>query len=87
MVPVSEAAGRVRELVSRACERGERVLLSVDGAPVAAIVSVAELDALEAAVDQAELELCRVIKATSGGLGIPHEEAMALLAADDAEDT
>lgn len=82
-LPLTQAEGRLGELVSRARYEHERVLLSENGIPVAAIISVADLDELQQAEDAADLALCQAIKATSG-LGMRHEDFMALLEAEDA---
>lgn len=84
VLPLAQAEGRLGELVSRARYEHERVLLSENGVPVAAIISFADLDELEHAQDAADLALCQAIKASSTGPGIPHAEVMAMLEAEDA---
>jgi prevent-host-death family protein len=84
---VAYALTRVRsrfgELVSRARFGHERVVITEHGAPVAAIISMDELADLQQARDALDLDLCRRIKARSGP-GLPDEEFMALLEAEDA---
>jgi prevent-host-death family protein len=83
-VPLEQAKGRLGELVSRARYEHDRVLLSEYGVPVAAIISAADLDELQQAQDAADLALCQAIKTSSTGPGIPHDEVMAVLEAEDA---
>ncbi|HEX5495791.1 MAG TPA: type II toxin-antitoxin system prevent-host-death family antitoxin [Mycobacteriales bacterium] len=84
MLSLTQAEGRLGELVSRARYEHERVLLSDGGTPVAAIISIADLEEMQQAQDAADLALCQAIKANFTGPGIPHEEVMAMLEAEDA---
>jgi prevent-host-death family protein len=81
--PLRQAQARLDELVARAHHGQERVLLTEHGRPVAAIISVADLEELQRAQDAADLAECRAIKARSGP-GVPHEQFMAMLEAEDA---
>jgi len=83
MFPVTQAQSRLAELVARARQWHERVVLTEHGTAVAAIVSVADLDELQRTQDAADLAECRAIKARSGP-GVPHEQFMAILDAEDA---
>jgi prevent-host-death family protein len=46
-VPISDAPGRLAELLGRACKYGERVFLTQDGRRVAALISITELSLFE----------------------------------------
>jgi len=81
--PLVIAQSRLGELVSRAQHEHEPVLLTEDGTPVAAIVSVADLEEFQRTQDAADIAACQAIKARSGP-GLPHEEFMAMLEAEDA---
>lgn len=59
-------------------------MLTEHGTPVAAIVSMAELEELQHAQDAADLALCQAVKARSRDDGVPHDEFMAMLDAEDA---
>ena len=80
---MEQAQSRLAELVSRAQHGHQPVMLTEHGTPVAAIVPVADLEDLQHAQDAADLALCQAIKAGSGP-GLPHEQFMAVLAAEDA---
>ena len=82
MYPLRQAQARLDELVARAHHGQERVLLTEHGRPVAAIISVTDLEELQRQ-DAADLAECRAIK-TRSGPGVPHEQFMAMLEAEDA---
>jgi prevent-host-death family protein len=82
-LPIPEASAHLDELVARAQTAGEHVILTVDDAPVAAIISIQELRELQAAQDAADIAQCLRSEANPGPR-YPHEEVLALLAADDA---
>ena len=82
-VPLTTARNTLGELVNRARYGRERVILSEHGKPVAAIISVADLEEFEAALDAMDLQEALALKAT-GGPWIPHNEVLAILAADEA---
>ena len=85
---LTRARSRFGELVSRARFGHERVVITERGTPVAAIISMDELEDLQLARDAVDLALCRRIKGrrikASSGPGMPDEEFMALLEAEDA---
>lgn len=83
--PLTAARSRLGELVNRARYGRERIILSEHGTPVAAIISVDELDEMQAALDAADVALAhRVIEA--GQPGVPHEQVMAAFDALDQAD-
>lgn len=82
MFPVSEARDHLDELVARAHHGHERVMLTENGEPAAVLISVDELDELQQAQDAADIALCEAIKAKNEP-GVPHEEFMAALDAED----
>src|SRR6266550_2703157 len=81
--PLAQAQSRLHDLVSRAQDGHEPVMLTEHGTPVAAIVAVADLAELQHAHDAADLALCQAVKASSGP-GVRHEQFMAMLEAEDA---
>ena len=81
--PLARTRSTLGELVSRARFGHERVVITEHGTPVAAIISMDELEELQQGRDAVDLARCRQIKAHSGP-GLPHEEFMALLEAEDA---
>jgi prevent-host-death family protein len=81
--PLAQAQARLAELVSRAQHAREPVMLSEHGTPVAAIVSMADLEDFQRAQDAADLATCQAVKARSGS-GIRHEDFMAMLDTEDA---
>lgn len=66
-IPLSDARDGLSDLVNRACYGGERVTLSRNGKPVAAIVSLADLAALEALEDAADMRAYDEAKAADDG--------------------
>jgi prevent-host-death family protein len=70
--------------VSRTRHDHEPVLLTQRGKAVAAIVSLEDLEEFQRVQDAADLAECEAITARSSGPGIPHDEFMAMLDAEDA---
>lgn len=83
VVPLTRARNTLGALVKRARYGRERVVLSEHGTPVAAIISMSDLDELQAAQDAVDRDAALAAKA-AGGRWIPHEEVVAILAADEA---
>jgi prevent-host-death family protein len=77
-----QARHHLDELVARAHQDHERIVLTEHGKPTAVLISVAELDELQYAQDLADIALCEAIKAKNE-VGSPHEEFMAALDAED----
>jgi prevent-host-death family protein len=73
-----QARHHLDELVARAHQDHERIVLTEHGKPTAVLISVAELDELQYAQDLADIALCEAIKAKNE-VGLPHEEFMAAL--------
>ena len=80
--PLPEARHHLDELVARAHQDQERIVLTEHGKPAAVLISVADLDELQHAQDLADIALCEAIKAKNQS-GLPHEEFMAALDAED----
>ena len=80
--PLPQARHHLDELVARAHQDHERIVLTEHGKPTAVLISVAELDELQYAQDLADIALCEAIKAKNE-VGLPHEEFMAALDAED----
>lgn len=80
--PLPQARHHLDELVARAHQDHERIVLTEHGKPTAVLISVAELDELQYAQDQADIALCEAIKAKDEP-GLPHEAFMAVLDAED----
>ena len=53
---ISEARGEFSDMVNRAAYRGERVLITRHGKPIAAVVSAGDLALLEALEDRADMD-------------------------------
>jgi prevent-host-death family protein len=81
-LPLPEARDHLDELVARAQHNNERIVLTEHGEPTAVLISVAELDELQQAQDLADIALCEAIKSKNES-GLPHEEFMAALDAED----
>lgn len=79
---LQEARDHLDELVARAQHGRERVVLTEKGEPAAVLISVDEFDELQHAQDTADIAFCEAIKARNE-LGMPHEEFMATLDAED----
>jgi prevent-host-death family protein len=80
--PLTQARTRLGELVSRARFGRERVVLTEHGRPVAAIVSLEELDALQQTQDAADIAQAQEVVA-AGEPKIPEHQASMLLEVDD----
>jgi prevent-host-death family protein len=80
--PLPEARDQLAELVTCARRGNERVVLIEKGEPVAVLISIDELDELQRAQDAADIARCEAIKARNEP-GMPHEEFMAALDAED----
>lgn len=72
---VTKAEGMLVRTVERVAEEGERVALTRNGKPVAAIVTAEDLEFLEALEDRADLEAAR--EALKSGEFIPWEKVKA----------
>jgi prevent-host-death family protein len=87
--PLPQAGHHLGELVDRARHGHDRVVLTDRGEPAAVLVSVdelAELDESRRAQDEADIALCETIKSRNEP-GLPHDDFMAALAAEDAGTT
>ena len=62
--PLPEASDDLGDLIERASGSGERVVLSRNGKPVATLVSLTDLEALEAYEDAADTRVYDEAKAT-----------------------
>jgi prevent-host-death family protein len=80
--PLPEARDHLDELVARARHARERVVLTEKDEPAAVLISVDELAELQHAQDLADIAHCQAIKAKNEP-GVPHEEFMAALDAED----
>jgi len=70
--------------LARARTNREHVLLTDGDAPLAAVISISDLEELQRAQDDADIARCAQIKAASAP-GLSHDTFMAMLAAEDAE--
>lgn len=77
-LPISEARDHLGDVVAKAEHAHERVVLTRHGRPVAAVVSIEDLRALEAAEDEADLLAAREALA-SEERRVPHREILAEL--------
>ncbi|OLF06345.1 prevent-host-death protein [Actinophytocola xinjiangensis] len=77
-LPISEARDHLGEVVAKAEHAHERVVLTRHGRAVAAVVSIEDLRALEAAEDAADLLAAREALA-SEERRVPHSEVLAEL--------
>jgi prevent-host-death family protein len=59
---MSQAKGKISELVARVAKRGERILLTSRGRPKAALVSIEDLERLQASETKAERDFQSFIK-------------------------
>lgn len=82
-IPLAQAAAQLSEIVQRARSSHERVVLTEDGAPVAAVISIEELAELQRAQDERDIAICERANA-NWQAAITHEEFMAMLDAEDA---
>ena len=74
-LPISEARDHLGELVAKVEHAQERAILTRHGRPVAAVVSIEDLRALEAAEDEADLAAARESLA-SEERRVPHSEVL-----------
>ena len=77
-LPISEARDHLGELVAKVEHAQERAILTRHGRPVAAVVSIEDLRALEAVEDEADLAAARESLA-SEERRVPHREILAEL--------
>lgn len=78
---IGQAEGELEKLVDRAIRNEERVLLTRDGRPVAAIVPIEEVELLERLEDEYDILMVeRAIEEDRGQPSIPWEEVKARLA-------
>jgi prevent-host-death family protein len=75
-LPISEARDHLGDLVSKAEHAHERIVLTRRGKPVAAVISIEDLRALEAVEDEADLAAARGALASTAPR-IPHSEVLA----------
>jgi prevent-host-death family protein len=71
--PLPEAQAHLGELVARAHRDHERFVVTENGEPAAALISVDELNELQQARDQADIALCEAVKARNEA-GLPHDQ-------------
>ena len=83
-IGVTEARDQLGQLVNRAEYNQERIVLTRNGRPVAAIVPMEVLRELEAAEDAAGLEAARQAAAEPGP-NVPHAEIWGDLLTDEAQ--
>ncbi len=76
-IPLADARDSLGDLVNRASYGGERVLISKRGKPVAALVSLEALMALEAYEDEEDERALAEARANDDGVRIPFEEIIA----------
>ena len=76
-IPLATARDTLGDLVNRASYGDERVLISKRGKPVAALVSVAALEALEAYEEEEDERALAEARADDDGVRIPFEEIVA----------
>jgi prevent-host-death family protein len=76
-VTLADARDSLGDLVNRAHYGDERVLLTKRGKPVAAIVSLADLDALEAYESAEDEKALKDARAEDDGTRIPLEDIIA----------
>jgi len=78
-IPLEETEAKLTDVVSQAARRGTRTVITRHGEPVAAIVSVEDLEALEDLEDrEAEAALTGDLKrkARRGGTAVPLDEVL-----------
>jgi PHD/YefM family antitoxin component YafN of YafNO toxin-antitoxin module len=78
---LAQGPAELEALVARAAGAHERVDLTEDDTTVAVIISLADYQEMQAAMDQADIAEAEAIKAR--GEWISHEEAMRLLEIDE----
>lgn len=84
-IPLADARDNLGDLVNRASYGGERVVISKRGKPVAALVSVEALRALEAYEDEEDERAVAEARANDDGVRIPLEEIEEKLRQREAE--
>ncbi|WAL65507.1 type II toxin-antitoxin system Phd/YefM family antitoxin [Amycolatopsis cynarae] len=77
-LPISEARNHLGDVVAKVEHAHERAVLTRHGRPVAAVVSIDDLRALEAAEDEADLLAARESLA-SEERRVPHSEILSEL--------
>lgn len=82
-ISLAHAAIRFGELVDWARYKHERVLLTEDGVPVVAIISIPDLEELQRSKDAGDLALGQAVS-TCSDPDISPEEAVATSETDDA---
>ena len=81
---LSHGPTELHDLVAQATRRHEQVNLTEDEATIAVVVPLAEFQELQRAADEADIAEAEAIKAR-GGPWIPHEDVVALLDQDGAD--
>ena len=70
-IPVTQARAQFADLVNRVVYAGERVVLTRHGKPIAALVSAADLDRLDAADEERPATVIRLTSEAPGRLAHP----------------
>ncbi|MGH9068890.1 MAG: type II toxin-antitoxin system Phd/YefM family antitoxin [Acidimicrobiales bacterium] len=83
-IGVTEARDQLGQLVSRVEYNEERIVLTRNGRPVAALVPIDVLRDLEAAEDTEDLEAAKQAAAEAGP-NVPHAQVLADLVADEVQ--
>jgi prevent-host-death family protein len=78
---VAKIRNNLAEALNRAAYAGERVILERRGKPVAALVSIDDVELLERLEDEADLRAARKAR-KEGGKPIPFDHVMAELGID-----
>jgi len=74
-VPIEELRLNMADTINRAAFRNERVILSRHGKPVAALVSVADVELLEALEDRDDLRAALKARKEKGGVTLAQLKA------------
>lgn len=82
-MPIETATASFQEMVRRARDSAEEIVITEGERPVAAIVDIATLRELQHARDLADIAICERSKAESQG-GFTHEQVVVMLAGEDA---
>ncbi|MEJ7811055.1 MAG: type II toxin-antitoxin system Phd/YefM family antitoxin [Gemmatimonadaceae bacterium] len=77
-LPASKARARFADILNEVSVRGDRVVLDRHGKPVAAVISIGDLELLQALEDRYDVELAREALAESDER-VPWEEIKARL--------
>ncbi len=64
-IPATEVRGQISEVISRVAYGGERVVISRNGKPQAAVIPIADLERLEELDDQREARRRRAAQAVA----------------------